>query len=290
MWWKIHVPVPEGDHEEAAAELVELTGNGVTIYEGALIGYYSQALSLLDLVSSIVKWRHRWLGAAQNPGPLRIEPLKNENWAESWKKYFKPLLIGRRWIVGPSWERVGPLPGRIALTIDPGRAYGSGQCPTTALCLEVLEELADDSSFWHCGPSFSVLDIGTGTGILAIAAAKLGAQVAAVDNDPEAVTIAAKNCEVNNVPVTVCSPEEISPVPVYDLILANLTSQTLISHRDEFLQYPGPDALMVLSGITDQYESIVLDAYGEKGWKLQKKRERNEWVTVVLMHTRESQP
>jgi len=281
MWWKIHIPVTSSEVlEEAGSELVEITGHGIDIQDGEVIAYTDQKVSLSTLVSDITDWRKNWFREVQNHAPLQIEPLKDENWNENWKNFFKPLPIGKRWIICPSWEKVSPSSDKIVITIDPGRAYGSGKCATTALCLELLEEVAENPLFWHNSPPPSVLDIGTG--ILAIAAARIGAKVTAFDIDPDSLNIAAENAKINNVKVTVTSPDLIPSAPIFDLVLANLTAHTLISYRDQFVRYPTPDAKMIFSGIQQEYLPLVLNAYEEVNWKLIKQYDREEWTALLL--------
>jgi len=283
MWWKIHIPVKAAEHlEEAVSELVEITGYGVDIQKGHVIAYTDQEESLLTLATDVAVWRKGWFGKRKNEDPLHIEPLEDENWGETWKKYFKPLLIGKKWIVCPSWEKVRPKADKIVLTIDPGRAYGSGKCSTTALCLELLEEVSEDSSFWHHSAPLSVLDIGTGTGILSIAAAKIGATVTAYDIDPDSLTIAAVNAKINKVRVAVVPPDQVPSAPSFDLVLANLTAHTLVSHRDQFLRYASPKTKMIFSGIQQHYLPRVVEAYAERNWKVIKQRDRDEWSALLL--------
>ena len=125
--------------------------------------------------------------------------LDEQNWAESWKAFFWPQRIGRRIVVKPSWREFEPAPGDLVLDIDPGMAFGTGTHPTTSLCIELIED--------HLAPGASLLDVGTGSGILMLAAAKLGAgRVCGGDRDELAVRIAAENLRRNGVP-----PETVSP-------------------------------------------------------------------------------
>ena len=125
------------------------------------------------------------------PDPV-IRELAEEDWAEAWKQQYHLLRVGRRIVIVPAWEAYAPAPGEVVIRLEPGMAFGTGLHPTTRLCLEALEA--------HLAPGCTVLDVGTGSGVLAIAAAKLGARsVLALDADPVAVSVARENVALNGV-------------------------------------------------------------------------------------------
>ena len=141
-------------------------------------------------------WRLPGFGITGAGTELTLRYVEEADWANAWKAYFKPFRVGRRLVVTPPWEHPDLTPDDIPLVIDPGMAFGTGSHPTTQLCLTALEDFVQ--------PGQAVADVGTGSGILAIAAAKLGASpVAANDNDPLAVKIARENAAANGVSVTV---------------------------------------------------------------------------------------
>ena len=128
-------------------------------------------------------------GQMRAVGPLRVRPLEEEDWANAWKQHYTIQRIGQRTVIVPSWLEYEPLPGDLVLRLDPGMAFGTGLHPTTQLCVGFLEQ--------HVQPGSQMLDLGCGSGILAIAAARLGAQVLALDTDPIAVAATLKNVERN---------------------------------------------------------------------------------------------
>jgi len=162
------------------------------------------------------------------PAP-QVSLLGEEDWASSWKAHFKPLEIGQRLLITPSWEPQRPDDGRAVIVLDPGMAFGTGGHETTRLCLECLESLlvpAPDQL-----ATMKILDLGTGSGILAIAAAKLGVtQVDAVDIDPQAVIVAAENCLLNKVDNRIsCSTTPLAHLgDNYRIILANILAEELV--------------------------------------------------------------
>lgn len=190
------------------------------------------------------------------PAPAFIEsPLKSENWATAWQSNFRPLPIGRNLLVTPPW--IDPEPrGRVVIIIEPAEAFGTGTHETTQGCLELLEEAIRD--FDAAGQSFTVLDIGCGSGILAIAAAKLGAQdVRAVDNDPVAVEAARKNVDLNKanekVRLECLSAQDLNEAA--DIVAANLDPLALKDNRAQlvklFTRY------LIISGVpVEQWEDI----------------------------------
>jgi ribosomal protein L11 methyltransferase len=182
-----------------------------------------------------------------------------EDWAQSWQQHFPPLRIGSRLLISPSWEEPVADGAEIILTLDPGRAFGTGTHATTALCLEVIARLADSPA-----PPVSVLDVGTGSGILAMAAAALGARsVLACEIDPEAGQVAAENIAANNlqqlVTVTTVPLEKLAGR--FDLILANILAGENMRLAPHFLTRLSPGGHLALSGILVEQEAAVAAAY-----------------------------
>ncbi len=212
------------------------------------------------------------------PAGLSESSLEDENWAENWKQYFLPFKPASRVVIRPSWIPHEGAPDEIVLTIDPGRAFGTGQHETTALCVERLEILQTSGP-----PRRRVLDAGTGTGILAMAAARLGAsRVLAVDIDPEAVSAARKNVEINglNDRVEVSDRGLDTLDESFDLVVANLDKRTLLETASCLTRLIAPGGVLLLSGILLDQESDVRDGFG--GFKLVERRSRGEWVCLEL--------
>jgi ribosomal protein L11 methyltransferase len=198
--------------------------------------------------------------------------VEEADWANAWKAYFKPFRVGRRLLVTPPWESPSLEPGDIPLVIDPGMAFGTGTHPTTQLCLIALEDLMQ--------PGFSVADIGTGSGILAIAAAKLGAsQVFANDNDPLAVKIARENAAQNHVSIIVTDD---LPEGAHQIVVANILADVIIGLASELIALLEPDGILIASGIIDTRENDVQSALSACGLHFQETRRLGEWVALIF--------
>jgi ribosomal protein L11 methyltransferase len=212
------------------------------------------------------------------PAPS-FRAVQEEDWANAWKEHYKPLRIGRHLVVCPAWETVDRRPGDILLRMDPGMAFGTGLHPTTRMCLEVLET--------RTLSGMDVLDMGTGSGILAIAAARLGARsVLALDTDQVAVESAGENCALNDVAESVVvrrgSLADLEPFHQWDLILANILAPVLIEMlRDGVAAHLRPGGAMVLSGIIEDQTSEVEAALESQGLVLLERLQINDWVALL---------
>ena len=203
---------------------------------------------------------------------LTLHYVEEADWANAWKAFYKPFRVGHRLIVTPPWESPALASDDIPLVIDPGMAFGTGSHPTTQLCLTALED--------YVQPGQSVADVGTGSGILAIAAAKLGASpVAANDNDTLAVRIAGENAAANNVSVTVT---EALPLGTYHILVANILADVIIGLADELISRMKPGGLLIASGIIDTREADVQNALQALSLCHVETRRQGEWVALVF--------
>ncbi len=213
---------------------------------------------------------------------LATEVISDPDWGEQWKKYFKPLRVSRDIVIKPTWERYTPQGRDIVIEIDPGMAFGTGQHASTRMCLEALEDLI----LSHCTPEpLTVLDAGTGTGILGIACAKLGAQeVLCADIDPRAAEIARENIVINQVDDRVAvTQEDVSTLQgAYSLIVANLTSKLLIKLRKHLTSLLRPGGYLILSGIIDQNQGDMETHFFHAPLIPQSTVTDKEWVCYVL--------
>jgi len=189
------------------------------------------------------------------------EVIIDPQWSEVWKRFFKPLRISKNIIVKPSWERYSATGRETVIEIDPGMAFGTGQHPSTSMCLEAMEEiLLKDRTF----QKWRVLDVGTGTGILGISAAKLGAlSVMCVDIDDQAVEIAHKNVAVNHVGdrVVIVNSDVSKIKGTFELIVANLTAETLIKIKSHLVKMMEKGGYLVISGIIEKNRQDVEKAF-----------------------------
>jgi ribosomal protein L11 methyltransferase len=222
------------------------------------------------------------------PGKFEIAKLKREDWAESWKRHFYPMEIGSRLLVKPSWSKQRPKKGQAVVILDPGLSFGTGQHPTTSFCLHEICRVgaARQHSNRKLDTTKSFLDIGTGSGILAIAAAKLGyAPVHAFDFDPESVRVAKENARKNRVADKIkltrgdVTKLSLKSARQYDLVCANLISTLLIAERKRIANRLKAGGTLVLAGILAAEFADVERAFAGVKLKLLSKRVENEWCS-----------
>jgi ribosomal protein L11 methyltransferase len=217
------------------------------------------------------------IGCPLPTSSLGVRRIPHEDWAENWKLHFQPESVGRRLYVCPPWNCTPP-PGRVAVIIDPGMAFGTGQHATTRGCLLLLEAAVAQRAVTRA------LDIGTGSGVLAIALAKLGvAEVWAIDTDTTACAIAADNARCNRVGTHVSIRSRVDEVAgLFDLITANLFANLLDELAVRFSLLLGPDGVLICSGFLTADESRVRSAYEAHGLQVVRRHEEQSWVTLAL--------
>lgn len=214
-------------------------------------------------------------------GELRTRIVDEADWASAWKAHFPVLRIGRRLVVRPTWRRYRPAPTDLVLALDPGMAFGTGLHPTTRLCLLALEGLAEAGGL---GPSTRVLDLGSGSGILAIAAAKLGAgRVLALDVDPLAVEATSANARRNRVARRIAARRGSLPSGAgpFDVILANLVASILVELAPLLAAELAPGGRLVVSGVIAERAAEVEAAFAEAGLELADRLEEGDWVALL---------
>ncbi len=204
--------------------------------------------------------------------------IDEENWAESWKTFFWPEKITRRITVKPTWRSYEPEPGEVVVEIDPGMAFGTGTHPTTAMCIRLIEQ------YLKKGDTF--LDIGTGSGILMIVAAKLGADtLCGIDNDEMAVEIAERNLVINNVPkkrFQLKTGDLLDGVKKrFDLIAANILSQEVLTLLDSVIMNLSATGMFICSGIIEKNSEGIIAKMKTQGFKILEIQKENEWVAIV---------
>lgn len=209
-------------------------------------------------------------------GRLKAETsaVKNEDWENNWKKYYKPLRIGEHIVIKPTWEDFSPNDGDITVELDPGMAFGTGSHASTHMCLELLEKTVKKGD--------RVLDIGTGSGILAIAALKLGAKSAvAVDIDLMAVKISKENAALNGYgePEFTCLEGDLADKVTgeYDVVIANIVADIICELSQTVVRYMKKDAKFITSGIIDFKADKVKKAMEENGIKIKEEKAEKDW-------------
>jgi ribosomal protein L11 methyltransferase len=216
-------------------------------------------------------------------GKISCQKVRREDWAESWKRHFKAIEIGEALLIKPSWIKRQPRKGQAVIVLDPGLSFGTGQHPTTSFCLQQVARHYRLSTINH---RLSLLDIGTGSGILAIAAAKLGyTPVDAFDFDPESVRIARENAQQNGVLRKVhITRRDVTKLPLrsekkYSVICANLISTLLLAERKRILYRLAPDGVLVLAGILNSEFALVQKDYESAGLQLIASKVEKEWCS-----------
>jgi ribosomal protein L11 methyltransferase len=216
-------------------------------------------------------------------GELRSRTVHETDWAEAWKAHFPVLRIGRRLIVRPTWRRHRRRDDEVVVALDPGMAFGTGLHPTTRACLSELERLSDAGALAG-DAGRRVLDVGCGSGILAIAAGLLGAaSVVAVDPDPIAVEATVANADRNGLARRIDA--RLGSIPTgehpFDLVLANLIASLLIRLASALRDEIAPGGRLVASGIFIDRESAVVEAFGSVGLHVQHRTVDGDWVALV---------
>jgi ribosomal protein L11 methyltransferase len=220
------------------------------------------------------------LGRLRQVAPLQVQRLREADWANAWKEYFFVHRVGERTVIVPSWRQADyePRADDVVLLLDPGMAFGTGLHPTTRLCLRAVEECVR--------PGMRVLDVGAGSGILAIAAARLGASaVEAVEIEPVAAGVCQQNVERNGVPDVVhVTSGTLSSAPRerYDLILANITIATLLQLHPLLAEHLSTNGVAVLSGVLAERADELLAALLEAGWRHQRTEQEQDWVAIFV--------
>lgn len=247
--------------------------------EGALIKTYVEDTVLETLIPAIeaqIKSLESF-GIDYGPGTIETVEVFESDWANEWKKYYKPTRIGERIVIKPSWEAFEPEPADLIIEIDPGGAFGSGTHETTSMCIEQLDK--------RVKPDTVVYDIGCGSGILAIAAAKLGAkEVIAVDLDQAAIETSIENVRLNHVvgKVDVRHGNLMEVVTgKADIVVANIIADVICFLSESIHEFMHEDSLFIASGIINLKLEQVLTTLKANGLEVVEVVEKGEWAVVV---------
>lgn len=219
------------------------------------------------------------LGQIRRVGALSVAGRREEDWATAWKEHNQVHRVGRRVVVKPPWRDHTPSSNEIVVELDPGMAFGTGLHPSTQLCMVALEDMIR--------PGDTVFDVGTGSGVLAIAAAKLGAtRVDAVDIEPVAVRWSRENVERNGLSHVVHVEEgSVDPggpfTDQYDLVLANIIARILIELASSLAGAVAPGGILVLSGIIESREPAVRREFDGTGLRFERRDQSEDWISLV---------
>ena len=241
--------------------------------KGAVSVYLSEARNAPETIE-MLRGRFMELGVEV---AITTVGLNEDDWANCWKKYYKPVEIGKGVAIVPMWIDYENVENRVIVRMDPGMAFGSGTHETTALCAEFIEK--------YITKGVRALDVGTGSGILAILASKLGAaEIDALDIDANAVKVAIENCEQNGVSNVRCLQSDLirKASGKYDFISANIVADIIIRMAENVGDYLKDDGLLVVSGIIERQAEQVLSTFEGKGFKLIDKMDKNDWNAFVF--------
>jgi ribosomal protein L11 methyltransferase len=284
MYRSITAYVPEEMADDLSALLFDYGAEGVEVEDSSvklmpgkepppagkarLIGYFSPEGADAALRAALTE-------AVGEEVELVEQELPDKDWNEVWKSHFAPIEVSPRLWVCPSWRLGETPPEAKVLVLDPGMAFGTGTHATTSLCLEAIDE------FLARRPGASVLDVGTGSGILAIAAKLLGAgRVIGTDNDIVAVRVARENATLNKVEVDLSTVGLNAVKGPFQLVVANIMAQTLIDLAPSLAKQMEPGGELFLSGILDFQGDDVAEAFAENGLEGVSRREKGEWVLL----------
>src|ERR1035438_3162027 len=287
MLWKVSVSTSPDADDAVAERLGMIFGQPASSYTDAetqqvTVSVYLRerpaeyAAGKKELALGLKRMARSGLGIG--PGSISLTRISQKDWAESWKLHFKPMVIGSALLLKPSWGRRHPRKGQAVIVLDPGLSFGTGRHPTTAFCLRQLVVGR------RSGKAKSCLDVGTGSGILAITAAKLGyAPVDAFDFDPQAVRVARTNARRNRVVAKIrFRRQDLTKLPCrgarkYSLVCANLVSNLLLSEMKRILARLRQDGVLVVAGILEGEFAAVQRAFAAAGLRLMASRIENEW-------------
>lgn len=299
FWLQVNITVPAAGIDLVCHEMAELGSAGITVEERPLDTfvvpdpdadvpetltlkvYFPPQESETDLgqrVAGRLAWLARLVPGLEARAP-EVHRVRAEDWAENWKQHFGLQRIGSRLVIRPTWEDFTAGPQDAVLTLDPGMAFGTGSHATTRLCLEVLAGVYERGP----GPQ-SVLDVGTGSGILAVAAAVLGARrVLGCDIEETACRVALDNARLNGVEEQVSiTLDPLESLPgVYDVVLANILAEENARLAPELAKRLAPGGVLILSGILREKERLVIDAFAGFGLAGPEISRQDEWSCLT---------
>lgn len=267
----------------------EIPPNDIPEGEAKISGYFPEGLNIEEVVQEVSTRIQELKGYDIDPGAaeISVRDVSEDDWANNWKQYFKPLRVSERLTIKPTWEDYTPEAGEQIIELDPGMAFGTGAHPTTSLCLRTLEDVIREGD--------EVIDVGTGSGILAIGACRLGAsRVLALDLDPVAVSSATENSRLNKLEeriqvvesdlLSVIKGEGSADVRVQlpvRVVVANILAEIILLFIDDVYQALTPGGYYIASGIYKNKEQAVEEALIAAGFELEQTAREEDWVAFV---------
>ncbi|WAM30770.1 50S ribosomal protein L11 methyltransferase [Caldicellulosiruptor naganoensis] len=297
-WFEVSIKTLQEAEDAISNILYDLGANGVVIEDDEILkypnswdyidenqfpkrnfaivrAYFPESVNISELIFNIeerLKDASQYLNIGE--GKIDISEVDEKDWAEEWKKYYKPVEIGNIVIV-PSWESYQNTSGKTIVKLDPGMAFGTGTHESTMLCLEAIQR--------YIKPGFDVIDIGTGSGILAISAKKLGAnRVLAVDIDDVAVKVAKENAALNNIEIEIRQNDLVFGIEErFDIAIANIIADIIIKLANDIKNVLKEDGLFISSGIIEDRLDDVLKSFRGNSLEVVEIKKLNSWCLVV---------
>ncbi len=301
QWTQIRVTVPLAELDELTA-IMSMVSNNLQIEDYSDIDLKTCYGDLIDesilnadktiasvsvylpsersVPESIAFLRERFLQTGLTDAKLETVGVNEEDWANSWKAYYKPIKIGSRLVIVPAWEKYEASEGELIVRMDPGMAFGTGTHETTRLVIRMLEK--------YTKPGCRMLDVGTGSGILAICASRLGAgECRAYDIDPMAVRVAKENIKDSGLPNITCEVSDLLKQAdrsrPYDLICANIVADIIIRMTPDVSPFMHENTVLLASGIISERADDVIGCFEANGYKVVEKLEDNGWCGLAVM-------
>ena len=299
-WTRIKVTVPLGQLDELVA-VMSMINNYLQIEDYSDIDLKTCYGDLIDesilnadkTIASVSVYVPAGVGIADNlaflherfdtckiDGKIDISGVNEDDWANSWKAYYKPIKIGEKIVIVPAWEKYEAKEGEMIVRMDPGMAFGTGSHETTRLVIGLLEKYIKGGE--------RVLDVGTGSGILAICASKLGAEKCrAYDIDPVAVKVARENIKDSGLTNITCDQSDLlrqvdTTEGGYDVICANIVADIIIRMTPDVTKYMNEGAVILASGIIVERSEDVVNCFEQNGFKIVDRAEENGWCALVV--------
>jgi len=276
-WLELSVEVAP-DAEEAVADVLRRHVHGGVSIEGGETSVVVKGYLPAD--GDLARRRRalrRQLAPLVSSPALRTRWLSEEDWAHVWKKFFPVLRVSPRLVVCPTWRSYRPRRREAVIRLDPGMAFGTGQHPTTLMCLRALEELLR--------PGMDVLDLGTGSGILALAAARLGAtSVLALDIDPQAAVVARENVRLNRLEAVVRVEEgglDEAPSAAFDLAMANISAAVIVEVAAALAAVLRPGGVLIVAGFSAESADRVSSALTDTGLVVERALADGDWRALI---------
>jgi len=301
-WYEISIKTTEEAEDAISNILYELGANGVVIEDNEIVSkpnlwdyidedqftkkdyakvcaYFPESINILELIHTIeqkLKETAKYINIGE--GKIAVSDVDEKDWAEEWKKYYKPVEIGDIVIV-PSWEDYKAEDSKTIVRLDPGMAFGTGTHESTVLCLEAIQN--------YVKPGMNVLDVGTGSGILAIAAKKLLAKrVLAVDIDEVAVKVAKENANLNGVEIEIKKNNLVEGIEEkFDIVVANIVADIIIRLSTYVNRVLKDSGIFISSGIIENRLEDVLKSFAKNGLKVVEVKKMGTWCLVVSKKT-----